>query len=236
MMEQLCISSFLRNGHEFHLYTYGDVTNAPDGTTIRDGREILGENRIFTYKNNGSYSGFSNIFRYKLLLEKGQYWVDMDVICLRPFDLEQEYVFSGAKKWKLTDPLHPALFIQSCVIKTPPGSEIMEYCYEVSSSKNPSDLVWGEIGPNLLESAVFRFGMQKHVAPNGSFTAVDWRYWNRMISGSYLLTSIERLKLKLCRSYSIHLYNEMWRQSHTDKNGDFPTFSIYERLKSRYLR
>jgi hypothetical protein len=235
VMEQLCISSFLRNGHEFHLYTYGDVTNIPDGTTVRDGREILGEDRIFTYKDNGSYSGFSNVFRYKLLLEKGHYWVDMDVICLRPFDLEQEYVFSGAKKWKLSNPFHPRLLIQSCVIKTPPGTGIMKYCYEASSSKNPSDLVWGEIGPRLLDSAVRKFGLLDYVSPHGAFTTIDWPFTERYVDGSFHISWLERIKINLFNSYSLHLYHEMWRQKGLDKNGSFHRNSLYERLKKRYL-
>ena len=235
VMERLCILSFLKNGHEFHLYTYGDVAGIPQGTTVRDGREILGEDRIFTYKNNGSYAGFSNLFRYKLLLEKGGYWVDMDIICLRPFDLGQEHVFSGAKKWRLTSPFRPALFIQNCVIKAPPGSKIMKYCYEVADSKNPADLVWGETGPNLLDSAVHKLGMVDYVSAHGAFTTIDWPQWNRLISSSPLVSYWERLKIARLHPYAIHLYNEMWRQGKADKNGSFPKNCIYELMKKRYL-
>jgi len=34
MMEQLSISSFLLNGHEYHLYVYGETRNVPLGTVI----------------------------------------------------------------------------------------------------------------------------------------------------------------------------------------------------------
>ena len=30
-LEQLCIQSFLDNGHEFHLYVYDDVQGIPEG-------------------------------------------------------------------------------------------------------------------------------------------------------------------------------------------------------------
>ncbi len=236
VMERLCISSFLKNGHEFHLYTYEDVFNIPEGTTIRDSREILGEDKIFTYKNNGSYAGFSDLFRYKLLLDKGNYWVDMDVVCLRPFDIGWEYIFSGAKRWKLTDPFHRELSIQSCVIKAPPGSEIMKYCFEVSSGKNPSDLIWGEIGPTLLDSAVHEFGLLDYISQNGAFTTTDWPHWNRLISNSPMVSYWERLKIALHHPYSIHFYNEMWRQGKADKNGTFYKNSVYEKLKKKYLR
>ena len=69
-LERLSIRSFLQNGHEYHLYAYGEVRNLPDGTTVRDGREILPESRIFQYRDHKSFSAFSNFFRYKLLLDR----------------------------------------------------------------------------------------------------------------------------------------------------------------------
>ena len=91
VMEQLSIASFLRNGHEYHLYTYAELANVPAGTVIRDANEILPAAAIFQYKDRPSYAGFSNFFRYKLLLERGGWWVDSDLVCLRPFDFTVEY-------------------------------------------------------------------------------------------------------------------------------------------------
>ena len=71
-MEQLSIQSFLDNGHEYHLYTYGTVENIPKGAIIKNGEDILVKEHIFTYKN-GSYSAFSNLFRFVLLYKKGGY-------------------------------------------------------------------------------------------------------------------------------------------------------------------
>ena len=84
MMEQLSIASFLANGHEYHLYNYEDIENAPDGTVLKAADQILPESMIFKYKAYPSYAGFSNFFRYKLLLTKGGWWVDTDLVCLRP--------------------------------------------------------------------------------------------------------------------------------------------------------
>ena len=90
------MSSFIKNGHEYHLYTYNDVVNVPDNVIIKDGNEILSKEKIFSYQSGegrGSFSAFSNFFRYKLLSERGGWWADTDMICLRPFDFEEEYVF-----------------------------------------------------------------------------------------------------------------------------------------------
>ena len=40
-MEQLCISSFLRQGHAFHLYVYQETAGIPAGTVVLDGNRIL---------------------------------------------------------------------------------------------------------------------------------------------------------------------------------------------------
>jgi mannosyltransferase OCH1-like enzyme len=36
---------------------------------------------IFHYTDCGSYAGFADHFRYKLLLEKGGWWPDLDMPC-----------------------------------------------------------------------------------------------------------------------------------------------------------
>src|ERR1041385_4639947 len=97
LMEHLSINSYLANGFDFHLYVYDKNINAPPGVTIKDANEVLPKNKIYTYEGGviqGSYAAFSNLFRYKLLLENGGTWTDLDMVCLRPIDLEQEYIFS----------------------------------------------------------------------------------------------------------------------------------------------
>ena len=69
-MEQLSALSFIKRGHEYHLYTYGDGLSIPDGVVVKDASEILDRSEIFTYRN-GSYSAFSNLFRFTLLERKG---------------------------------------------------------------------------------------------------------------------------------------------------------------------
>src|SRR5476649_1134895 len=88
-VEQLCIQSFIDHGHDFHLYAYEDITNAPAKTIIHDAREIIGEEAIFKYQSGwakGSVSGFADLFRLLMVQKKGGWWVDMDIICLKEFD------------------------------------------------------------------------------------------------------------------------------------------------------
>ena len=59
---------------------------------VKDGNEILPEKDIFY--SHGSPAHFSDWFRWKMIAMKSGYWVDMDEICLKPFDFTKEdYVF-----------------------------------------------------------------------------------------------------------------------------------------------
>src|SRR5271163_1370072 len=96
-MERLSIASFLANGHEYHLYVYEEIENAPKGTVLKAANEILPESMIFQYRSHPSHAGFSNFFRYKLLLSRGGWWVDTDVVCLKPFAFEDPHVFASER-------------------------------------------------------------------------------------------------------------------------------------------
>ena len=235
LMEQLCASSFLKNGHKFHLYTYNEVKNVPPGVELKDASELIKPDKIFKYQKRNTYSGFANMFRYKLLLEKGGFWADMDVVCLRPFDDDSEYVFSKSRITELSGQMNDNYDMENCVIKAPPGSGIMEYCYEESNSRDPKELEFCETGPDLLEVAVKKFGFEDYIASAETYCPISYRHWGRVINGKFSVSLLEKARFALYRSKGLHLWNEMWRLNNTDKSARFPETCIYERLKKRYL-
>ena len=93
-METYCIRSFMNAGHEFHLYTYGKVKNIPNGVIIKNGNAIMPAKDIFRLKE--TFLPFSDIFRYKMLYEKGGYWVDLDMICIKKLDFNSFQGLSAA--------------------------------------------------------------------------------------------------------------------------------------------
>jgi mannosyltransferase OCH1-like enzyme len=221
-MEQLSISSFLLNGHEYHLYVYEDVRNIPAGTVIRDANEILPASRIFQYKRSPSYAGFSNFFRYKLLLERGGWWADADAICLRPFDFPERHVFA-------TEINHRGVeVVTTCIIKAPPGSAAMAFAWGVCQTKNPSRLVWGETGPRLIAKVVKKFSLGQFKQTYRVFCPVDYEDWRKVLQPQIAT-------LRDDRSYGIHLWNEMWRAAGQDKNAQYHPNCLYEELKRTFL-
>lgn len=223
-MEILSIRSHLAQGHTYNLWCYEEVEGVPDGTNVVNGGDILGKDQIFCYQagtGKGSYSAFSNIFRYKLLYDRGGWWVDTDVVAIKPFEFEPEYVFSSERA-------KANHFIPTtCVIKLPIGSEIARQCYETAITYDQKTLEWGTIGPLLLDSMINAFNLNHLVTTPEVFCPVDWFHVKRDI--------LDSEGPDTSGSYSIHLWNEMWRQLGINKNTDFERQNLYERLKSSYL-
>jgi mannosyltransferase OCH1-like enzyme len=220
-MERMSINSFLINGHDYHLYVYDDVKRVPKGAVIKDGNEILPASRIFLYKDYASYSGFSNFFRYKLLLDKGGWWADTDLICLKPFAFQEEHVFAS-------ESIHDEVLITSGVIKAPAGSRAMQYAWQVCQTKNPQQLVWGETGPQLMAETVRKFSLEACVKQCGIFCPLSVLDWHRVREpdGDLMLADT---------THAIHLWNEAWRRTGHDKNASYHPDCLYEKLKRKYL-
>jgi hypothetical protein len=220
-LERLAVRSHVRHGHEYHLWTYEPI-EVPAGAIVEDANTILDRSHIFSYEigqGKGSVSAFSNVFRYRLLKERGGWWCDTDVVALRPFRFDAEYVFASQVN------IDRATSTASCVIKVPAASALMAECEARAGAAERSRLEWGEIGPHLLGAMVHRFGLDEFVTPAATFCPTHWfeaevdppmRWWS--------LTDA---------SYAVHLWHEMWRRNGVSKDGDYPG-TLYEALKKRY--
>ena len=90
-VEHHSILSWIHLGYTYHLYTYHPVKNIPSNTIIKDAREIIPESDIFYY--NGSITPFSDLFRYKLLYDRGGVWTDCDIFAIQQFPTNIDMAF-----------------------------------------------------------------------------------------------------------------------------------------------
>jgi hypothetical protein len=223
-LEQFSLASFAANGHAVHLYAYEDIAGVPPGVTVLDGRTVLPEASIFRYGPNavfgvGSVAAFANLFRYKLLLENGGWWVDTDVVCLRPFDFEAPYVFGH--EFPTT--------VNCAVMRLPAGSPVAEALYQSAVAKG-QDVKWGDTGPRLFTEKVKEFGLEAFALPHQAFYPVQaWA-----AAALFADDSDGSQGARLNDAYAVHFWNEMLRWSGVDKDAIFPATCIYEQLKSRY--
>ncbi len=243
VMEKLCISSFIKNGHDFHLYTYGVIDGVPDGTIIQDANNILSQDLIFTYHRN-SYAGFADWFRWALLKKKGGIWVDTDMICLKYIDLDDEILFGKESSTAVC----PA------ILKFPSGHPLVNFLENQCRNPNtftPYDskkkklnkikrsmfkpgrhnIGWGETGgPKGFTKALEYFDLLNKAKPFTHFFPVHCNNWDAVFDGT-LGDDIELFS----STYTIHMWNEMTRKYNVNKNGSFPKDSLYEVLKRKYL-
>lgn len=243
-VEKLCARSFLDHGHEFHLYTYADIGGVPQGAVVKDGNEILPAHEI--YRNQGgTVAGFSDWFRYALLNKCGGFWVDMDVVCIKPFSFDADIVFGG---------LHGiGLGIQPGVMRFPQGHICMQSLENACKNHNdncPWDdardrkrkrigcllrrkkegQAFGRIGgPAAFSKAVRYFGLMEYAQPFMCFYPTDTVSWRTVFDGSFSggVGLYEN-------TYSIHLKNERLRRQGCDKNARFDDGSLFEQLKKKH--
>jgi mannosyltransferase OCH1-like enzyme len=221
VLEQLSIRSFLSHGHPYHLYVYNDVRGVPEGVELRDANEILPASMIFYYSEFNRVAGFANSFRYKLLLDKGGWWADTDSVCLKPFDFGTEYVISSQLNKDGNEG-------PNCGnLKAPRGSDFASYVWDVCRSKDPSQLRWGETGPELVTEAVEKLGLQAYVKSAATFCPIPFPKWADLLDPN----PTWKFGPETC---AVHLWNEMWCRDGRRKNGLYHENCLYERLKRQY--
>lgn len=218
-MERLSLASFVANGHRVHLYSYEPVGGVPDGVELRDANTILPRSRIFRYADHDTVSGFSNFFRYKLLLDRGGWWVDTDVVCLKPFDFEGEHVFASEISKE-------APVVTSCVIRAPAGSPAMRRAWDICDASDPDSLRWGETGPRLCGDVVRELALDSCVQPPPVFCPIPYHRWRDVLDPE-ATPSIDG-------AHAIHLWNELWRRSGASKDGPYDSRCLYALLQRRF--
>ena len=221
-MERLSIQSFLKNGHPFHLFAYNELEELPEGAVLKDANEVLPESSIFMYEKHASYAGFANFFRYKLLLERGGWWADLDMVCLKPFDFTVPFVFSSESD-------DYGSHVNVGAIKVPLGSAVMQYAWNACQAMDPKQLKWRQCGPSLFESAVQACSLEGYVVAPSMFCPVGFYEWKKLIDPAAELTFGEDTR-------ALHCWNELWRRSDQSKDAPYHPDCLYERMKQRYLR
>lgn len=198
-LELLTLHSFLRCGHEFHLWLYDDLaTPIPQGIIVEDAAEVIPKSLVFTKRatdaecgvGRSSYGPFSDLFRYKVLYDKGGYWVDMDVTCLKPLNIKAPYVFRSHR-----------IGVMGNLIKCPAHSRVMARTYERTLAKANTDAAW-LFANRILTSEVKKCGLTDFV--------------RRDICNEDSWTSVVRLMLEHdilipTQWYAIHWINEVLR-------------------------
>lgn len=245
VLEQLALSSFPANGHPFHLYIYDDLKGTPESVIVKDANEIIPKNKIYTRR--GSYAIFADWFRWKLLEKKGGYWVDMDVICLKPFDFEDEVLY-GCEIYNT-----PSIGVLRFPPHHPVLKEMVDYCenpnrfrpWDTTKQKfektirkyllfnNKSLIRWGESsGPVAFKKVLEHNKLAKIGKPHTFFYPVHYFDVMHLFDETY-----KNDETFFTDTHAVHYWNEIIRRywKDFDKNATYPENSLIEKLKRKYL-
>lgn len=226
-LAELCIQSYLDNGINFELYTYRPYGNIPQGAIMRDAREIIAEHHIYIHKT-GSYAPFSDWFRYALLNQRGGFWTDMDIVCLRP-DIpcetpwyawqEKDIIACGAISFP---PEHVILRLLLSLAEDPASpmpwdSEKTLRLKRIKTREIPDiaerrrQTSWAIAGPNGFTAALKFLGMDSAAAPSSAIYPVKYPDWKKCFDGTITTESPE-----LANAWGIHLWGELIRRKGDD--------------------
>ena len=237
-LELLSINSFLKCGHTFHLYTYEEIPNIPKNVKVKDANKIIPMEDIQFLKDDKL--PFSDIFRYKMLHDKGNYWVDLDMVCLKPLDFKTPYVFSSERTIQKgayrnrKDEMTSNIGILKAPRKSKFYLELYQACIkEVNKTKKAKKPIQFMV---LMRSFLKEYKFEKYVFPPEYFCPLDW--WNTKEAfkppccpDKYGVVGYPVNKI-MKESYTVHLWRSIMKNRHKINPDDkFSNKSLYEKLK-----
>ncbi|MBI1247230.1 hypothetical protein GC197_05220 [bacterium] len=248
-LERLCLASFVYHGHPVDLYVYDEIAGVPDGVTLMDANEIVPQEQVFTYFG-GSYAGFADLFRWKMLYDRGGCWIDADMLCIRPFQFDEPIVFGReidlAKNISWTAAVGVLIF--------PQGSEVCAYMvdrclnphridrrdrlkdisrklYRRYVSGNIVPVGWGSAGgPVGFSHAMAKFQLKRYEVPTTVFYPVSGAHWESPFDQTY-----SQCPQLYNATLGVHLWNEILRQNDFDKDAPYEAGSLMDHYEQVYL-
>ena len=92
----LCLASWVEQGFEVDLYSFGPLTNVPEGVTVKDAEPILSADLLDQLtpvlhahrSRTQAIANFSDFFRMRMMELGLGLWLDTDILLFRPFDVD----------------------------------------------------------------------------------------------------------------------------------------------------
>jgi len=207
---QLALRSFVHHGHAVYLHTYDApstlAAHVPSGVAVRPAEDIVARSIYQECLSRSEVRYFSDIFRYAALYRFGGWWLDTDVVLLRPLPAVQSYFFCG--QWGGVESGH---LLVGDVLHAPKGSTHLLLLYRSSLASlrgDGGDHTFGAVGPKLLTDYVLtrQPELKQHVFSPTLFNSIDWSEIDLFHTPNH-----EALELVSDpRVLGLHLWNKKW--------------------------
>jgi mannosyltransferase OCH1-like enzyme len=190
-----CINSWVKHGYEFHLWSYTEY-KIP-GVIFKNAEDLLPSESYFTYDKGhsaGTPVAFSNYFRAVLLYEIGGLYVDLDMLCVKPYRFVQDYVFCEQEHSAFS------LSIGTSIIYVKERNQpiFKDWCESILEKRKES-IRHGDLGPDLFTSLVKKYSLHNYTLSKEYFNPVDWE-------------NSEEMFIRPFTTYGIHLFSSQWTE------------------------
>jgi hypothetical protein len=172
-LRSACLASFIERGHKFELYSYDDVS-VPSGVVMKDASEIIPRSEMFYFINPKTGANdlgpFSDLFRFKLLFERGGWWSDVDTVCL------SDSIPALERAWAQEKPEYNLNAIGTSQLAFPRADPLAGELYHKCLLMSKTEYPYREsLGPLLISSTIIENGLPKNYGglPN-SFYPIRW--------------------------------------------------------------
>lgn len=235
-LERACMRTVLNHCGRLVLYCYRLPEGIPDGIETADAAAIIPADQIIRYRN-GSYSLFSNRFRYELQRRALGTWVDTDLYMLRPLEDRQPYLLAEEANGILNpavlripadSAILPQLLEPFVTDRVPPWLPLRQrlrarWFRLIRGKTDLAGMPWGTTGPRALTAAVGAARLAAVPYPPAAFFPAPWQ------EASWIADPTRHPEEWIgAQTIAIHLWNERIRQF---KDDPAPPGSFLARLQ-----
>lgn len=237
---RLAMNSYVKQGHRFLLWTYEDIEGVPSGVILKDANEILPQQAVYSTKGWRTVLSFSDWFRYKLLYERGGWWVDTDAVLLPDAIVPSgEYRFwrddvTAVCNGVMKVPAGFRVFHELCQLYEDPANatipwvngnviyeEDMRFLHaskDISSFRKKLSFDYG--GPHFLRAALYYYKLIDKAVMFDSTEGPhavwpSWRVAQDLFNGTVTLQDLQEHNC-----WNVHLYGSCIRRQHLWDNID----------------
>jgi hypothetical protein len=211
----LCLRSFVERGHQVEVFTY-DPLYLPGWLERRDAAEILPEEKVL--RPAGEFLAIDgDLFRYAVLSQRGGWWIDPDVLLLKPDLPMTETFFAGPDPFGSTS---------TALLKFPKGHPVVKQglANALAGADAGADLKGS--GAALLTELILQCSLGRDFHSREPLGSVSW------LDVPALFDPARRGQLeRLCQSEQVlHLHADVWLRSGVPQRLGPPEGSLLDTL------
>jgi hypothetical protein len=221
----LCLQSFVAQGHRVEVFSYDRDLAVPSWITRRDAREILPGDNVLHYRSGlgaGSPALHADLFRYAMLHRLGGWWVDLDVVMLRPDPISDAVVIGYEPR--------PGQGVNNAIMRIPRGHPLLAEAVDRCVALGENVAFWGQTGPTLLSELVNKYDLSRSCQPSKILYPVVWDD----LAGLFDPALCDEMQHCCAASWFLHLKNEIWREAGIPRDLGPPRGSFLDLLFADY--